>query len=90
VYQHSDSGWSKYSDGNWNPVQPPANRPNPPAASDNTSLGAADNPRSSGAGGYTDHSNYQQLEQDRLGRQAGGGSWGGRSGGNNYAGTRRH
>ena len=90
VYQHSDSGWSKYSDGNWNAVQPPANRPNPPAASNNTSLGAADNPRGSGTGGSMDHSNYQQLEQDRLGRQAGGGRWGSRGGGNNYAGTRRY
>ena len=85
VYQHTDSGWSKYSDGGWNPVQPPANRPNPPASSNNTlsatqgGTPAASQVRSgNSAGDYMERGNYQQLEQDRLGRQAGGGDWAGR------------
>ena len=77
VYKHTDSGWSKYSDGSWNAVQPPANHPNPPASSSNSTLGAAQGRGSSNTGGYMDRGNYQQLEQDRLGRQAGGGRWGG-------------
>ena len=85
VYKHTDSGWSKYSDGGWNPVQPPANHPNPPAASNNppaasnnNTLGAAQGRgTSNNAGGDMERGNYQQLEQDRLGRQAGGGGrWG--------------
>jgi hypothetical protein len=79
VYQHTDSGWSKYDNGSWNPVQPPANRPTPPA-NNGSSLGAAGN-RSHTGGASMDRGNYQQLEQDRLGRQAGGGRWGGREGG---------
>jgi hypothetical protein len=44
-----------------------------------------------GTGGYMEHGNYQQLEQDRLGRQAGGGRWGGgreQSGGHQFGGAR--
>jgi hypothetical protein len=69
VYKHTDSGWEKYDKGGgWNPVQPPANHPSPPA----------NNPASPGAsqgnrGSDVNSGNYQQLEQDRLGRQAGGG-----------------
>ena len=81
VYKHTDSGWSKYVDGSWNSVQPPTNRPNPPASSNGT-LGTAQNRGASGGGGNggggsTERGNYQQLEQDRLGRQAGSGRWGG-------------
>jgi len=76
VYKHTDSGWSKYSDGGWNPVQPPANRPNPPASNNNT-LGAAQGRSDGGASNSAERGNYQQLEQDRLGRQAGGGRWSG-------------
>jgi len=76
VYKHTDSGWSKYVDGSWNAVQPPANHANPPAANANT-LGGAQGRGGTNAGGSMDRGNYQQLEQDRLGRQAGGGRWGG-------------
>ncbi len=81
VYKHTDSGWEKYTGGGgWNPVQPPA-RPSgnttPPATGGN--LGGA-----AGNGSQRqdfDRGNYQQLEQDRLGRQAGGGRFsGGRPG----------
>jgi hypothetical protein len=44
-----------------------------------------------GTGGYMERGNYQQLEQDRLGRQAGGGRWGGgreQSGGREFGGAR--
>lgn len=84
VYKHTDSGWSKYSDGGWNPVQPPANHPNPPASNNNTlgaaqsrSLGASQGGGVNGTDGSMERGGYQQLEQDRLGRQAGGGRWGG-------------
>ena len=76
VYKHSDSGWSKYVDGSWNAVQPPTSRPNAPAANDNT-LGGAQGRGANGAGGSMERGNYQQLEQDRLGRQAAGDRWGG-------------
>jgi hypothetical protein len=89
VYKHTDTGWSKYSDGGWNPVQPPANhpdRPTPPTSASGSSPGTAQGSRG-GAGASTERGNYQQLEQDRLGRQSGGarggmssfGSSGGRS-----------
>ena len=32
VYQHTDNGWSKYDNGSWNPVQPPANGTKTPPA----------------------------------------------------------
>ena len=90
VYKHTDSGWSKYDNGSWNTVQPPANRPNPPASSNDT-LGAVQGDRGgNGAGGFTERGNYQQLEQDRLGRQAGGGGWGGRQFGGREGGGARH
>ncbi len=70
VYKHTDSGWSKYSDGGWNPVQPPANHPDRPTPPTSTT-GSAPGSRA-GAGPSAEAGNYQQLEQDRLGRQAGG------------------
>jgi hypothetical protein len=73
VYKHSDSGWEKYDKGSgWNPVQPPANHPSP-AAGKPVNPGAGQGSR----GAPVDSGNYQQLEQDRLGRQAGGGHFGG-------------
>jgi hypothetical protein len=79
VYKHTDSGWSKYDNGSWNAVQPPSNRPTPPSSSNGppssngNTLGAAQGGRGNGTGDSMDRGNYQQLEQDRLGRQAGGG-----------------
>lgn len=62
VYRHTDSGWSKWDNGGWNPV-------NPPSRSSGSQLGAT------GQGGNRrqtlDRSSYQQLEQDRFGRQFG-------------------
>ena len=73
VYKHTDSGWEKYDKGGgWNPVQPPVNRPSQPGG-DSNAPGASQAGRGERAGGGTDRGNYQQLEQDRLGRQAGGG-----------------
>lgn len=86
VYQHTDSGWSKYNNGSWNPVQPPSrNTTNSPSASTprNTTQATQPGARSN----RMDSSNYQQLEQDRLGRQGGSGGWGGgRSGGGGWSG----
>ncbi len=86
VYKHTDSGWSKYGNGGWNPVQPPANHPDRPTTPTSTP-GAA--PGSHGAGtAPTDRGNYQQLEQDRLGRQAGCGRSGTGGYGNSNGGGR--
>jgi hypothetical protein len=84
VYKHTDDGWSKYSNGGWNPVQPPANHPQPPAnhpqppASTTPAPGAS--PGSEAGRGMTgagsERGTYQQLDQDRFARQAGGGRWG--------------
>jgi hypothetical protein len=74
VYQHTDSGWSKYVNGSWNPVQP-VNHPQPPANAGSTPS-AAHGAAPHDSAGYLDHNNYQQLEQDRLGRQVGSGRLG--------------
>ena len=82
VYKHTDSGWEKYDKGGgWNPVQPPTNRPQ--SGGNSNALGASQGGRGNTTGGATDRGNYQQLEQDRLGRQAGGG---GRLGGSHDSG----
>jgi hypothetical protein len=78
VYQHSDSGWSKYDNGSWNPVQPPSKNTTQSAAADNT--GSTQRGQRSAGAGTIERGNYQQLEQDRLGRQAGSGRWGGARG----------
>ena len=48
-----------------------------PDASQAGAQGASQLRGANGTGGYMERGNYQQLEQDRLGRQAGGGRWGG-------------
>ncbi len=80
VYKHTDSGWEKYTGGGgWNPVQPPARPSGNTTPATGGNLGGA-----AGNGSQRqdfDRGNYQQLEQDRLGRQAGGGRFsGGRPG----------
>jgi hypothetical protein len=64
VYQHSDSGWSKWSNGGWTQVQPPANGGGRVQGAGGN--GAAPTPRASPA-----NANWQQLQQDRVGRMAG-------------------
>jgi hypothetical protein len=91
VYQHSSSGWSKWNDGGWQPVTPPA--PSTQAGSrgtQNSSLGTSQNPGSRNANARNqgaarepmDSESFQQLEQDRQARFAGsrfgGGGFGGR------------
>lgn len=100
VYKHTDDGWSKYSNGGWNPVTPPANQPARPNGNGTTGTAtptahgaAGTTPSTRAAGGATggaatDRGNYQQLEQDRLGRQAGGLSRGGQ--GSQGGGRSRH
>ena len=81
VYQHTDSGWSKYNNGSFTPVQPPSHTGGNTTAT-NTTRNATQAPQSGARGGARmDSSNYQQLEQDRLGRAGGGGGWGGARGG---------
>jgi hypothetical protein len=76
VYKRTDDGWSKYNNGSWNPVQPPSrNTTNTPSA--NNSLGSKQTTQPGARGNRMDSGNYQQLEQDRLGRQGGAGGFGG-------------
>jgi hypothetical protein len=56
VYQHGSSGWSKWNNGGWQPVQPPA-RGTPNAAASQEWHNR-----------FGDENNYQQLEQDRQAR----------------------
>ena len=58
VYKHTDSGWQKYTGGAWNPVQKPAS----PTNRTSKKTAGTSNPS---------HGTYQQLEQDRVGRQSG-------------------
>jgi hypothetical protein len=81
VYQHSDSGWSKWNDGSWQSVQPPSTSRTQATQATQT------NRRS------LDSSSYQQLEPDRQARTAGQfqrGAWGSgegwRSGGEGWRG----
>ena len=81
VYQHTDSGWSKCNNGGWTPVQPPKNpgnnqSGNRPTGSNGPGSAQARNQRNS-----MDSSSFRQLQQDRLGREAGGGGLQGRSSG---------
>jgi hypothetical protein len=79
VYKHTDTGWSKYDNGGWNPVQKPNNNGRVQGSSNTAKPGSAG---STGHGfGGMDHGNYQQLEQDRVGRQNGWGAGGTGSGG---------
>ena len=55
AYRHTDSGWSKWNNGSWQPVQRPA--------------GSAQ--RTTGARATMGSANYQQLEQDRFARTQG-------------------
>ena len=79
VYQHSSSGWSKWNNGGWNQVQPPSNSH---TRQQGSSLGGTQAGQGSTSRNTMDRSSYQQLEQDRLGRRAGQGGFGGlRNGG---------
>lgn len=91
VYQKTDNGWSKWNNGGWQPV-------NPPKPSDNTTRptanGNTNRPQSGTAPGRSanlDSGSWNQLQQDRVGRDFGGGQrefgqreggqFGGRAGG---------
>jgi hypothetical protein len=76
VYKHTDSGWQKYNNGSWNQVQKPTN--NNRTQSSNTARPGGTSGRN--YGGY-DRGNFQQLDQDRVGRQNGWGLGGGFRGG---------
>jgi len=81
AYQHTSDGWSKWSNGGWQPVNPPANasgNPNtttaPAAARNSRTQGTgANNLNSTRSGGRQamDSTSYQQLEQDRQARWSG-------------------
>jgi len=81
AYQHSANGWSKWSNGGWQPVTPPsgassAARQSAPASTANGgAFGQAQNRTAersqSTARQPMESSSYQQLEQDRQARFAG-------------------
>jgi hypothetical protein len=78
VYQHTDSGWSKWNNGGWSSVQPPANSgTRQPGATQ----GGSGNSQTASRRSTAESGNYQQLEQDRLGRQAGEARFSGGGGG---------
>ncbi len=159
VYRNTGSGWQKYDNGSWNPVQPPdrntdntnsrtnntnntsssntlGSSNNTPGSGNNASNSRTNNTQGSGnnatnnrtnnqntnssrngrsgsnsgqrqgsqqgtqsnRGNRMESSNYRQLEQDRLGRQSGGGGrfgggggfgGGGRFGGGGFGGRHR-
>ncbi len=62
VYRNTGSGWQKWSGSGWNSVQPPSGAGRLQGRGGGSSLGTA---------------NYQQLQSDRLGREAGRGAFGG-------------
>lgn len=81
VYQHSDSGWSKWNNGGWQAVQPPGgqSRAGQPAGGQSPSrsnqLGQSQGGQRAGAtnqqNATLNNRDWQQLQQDRLGRTAG-------------------
>ncbi|MGH7121037.1 MAG: hypothetical protein ACREFP_18955 [Acetobacteraceae bacterium] len=64
VYRNSGSGWQKWSGGAWNPVEAPSGGGRHAGQGGNSTLGTT---------------GYRQLQQDRLGREAGRGTFGGSS-----------
>lgn len=77
VYEHTDSGWSKWNNGGWTPVQPPGHY-------GSRQSGTPGGTQRGFGGGRLDSSSYQQLERDRLGRQAGEGRFSGGGFGNRF------
>jgi hypothetical protein len=73
VYRHTSSGWSKYSNGSWTPVQPPANagdrgQPQDLAGKQGQAGTIAQN---RGAWGSQGNATYGQLQQDWRARGLG-------------------
>jgi len=100
VYQHSSSGWSKWQNGGWQPVTPPASpneTPQPKSAGNMQSNqpGAGQQQQRRGTGQAMDSGSFNQLEQDRQARFAGsqqrsaGGLRNGFGGGGGFARGRR-
>jgi hypothetical protein len=100
AYQHTSDGWSKWNNGGWQPVNPPSNsntlngsqKSNPSAANGRSTTSATQNQRptstqtSRSSRPTMESSSYQQLEQDRQARGAGGGRFGGGSIGGRFGG----
>jgi hypothetical protein len=95
AYQHTSNGWSKWSNGGWQPVTPPAGTSSATRQqAPESTAGQAQNRTAASqrtARQPMDSSSYQQLEQDRQARFAGNqqrfgetgaaGRFGGREGG---------
>ena len=93
VYQHSASGWSKYNNGAWTPVQQTTKSgtrsgtnpgTNPSSSSRASSRGAYG---ASSGGGWGASATGSQVQRDYTARQQGGAqSWGQRGGGQRWGG----
>lgn len=87
AYQHTSDGWSKWSNGGWQPVDPPSNAHSTTAATQAQRTSAQTQRPSTGssrtgARPTMENSSYQQLERDRQARFAGGSQrFGGAGGG---------
>jgi hypothetical protein len=78
VYQHTDSGWSKWNNGSWQPVNQPKSSGNTPqsGAAGSSNRSASGSPASAGRSSNVDSSSWNQLQQDHMGRQFGRGQMG--------------
>jgi hypothetical protein len=69
AYKHTDSGWSKWNNGSWQPVQPPASQRSQQTLGGSSSTARTQTPASRQT---LSSRSYQQLEQDRFARFQGG------------------
>ncbi|MEO8303212.1 MAG: hypothetical protein ABI724_03760 [Betaproteobacteria bacterium] len=79
VYKKTDSGWEKYNNGSWNPVEKPASPKNAPASQNLSGATQKNVPASQSLSGATQNrpaqgsrfEGFGQLEQDRTARSTG-------------------
>ncbi|HEY4043951.1 MAG TPA: hypothetical protein VGM32_19180 [Rhodopila sp.] len=80
AYQHTSSGWSKWNNGGWQPVNPPANTSGVGGSQTSQATASQRSQRSTSGQGSArptmENSSYQQLEQDRQARSSGSGRFG--------------
>lgn len=69
VYRNTGSGWQSWNGGQWNPVTPPSGSGRLQSHEQSPEQGR-------GGGSAPATANYQQLQRDRLGREAGAGAFG--------------
>jgi hypothetical protein len=80
VYQHSENGWSKWSNGSWTSMTPSGGSPANKAVEPEAGNHAVESRN------QIDQGSFQQLQHDRLGRAAGSGQFAGRLPGGGFGG----